>query len=773
MYIANTLFYAKKEIKKMALTLNNNIIKPDFTKIPQTLQELPQWTCWTSRERADKDGNIFLTKEPVDAAGRNIDWRNLNNLRAYEQVQAEYATGNFNGVGFVLKQDTPLVCVDLDNINDFDHMDASLHYLTNFTYTEISPSGNGLHLWFAGRKPVGFTGTKSGDVELFGGQDKFVTVTGAIFEEQDAPTTQIETRPEIIQHIVDTYFAKKPLVTHAGDATRGSNGLSKSDVIKLIERFKPKTWRVFNGDFSEYASQSEAVMALLNDIAFYTAKDAIMMHDVYMSSNATYADQKANSRKLYYTINKAIAGTKNSYMPKDKQPTATVDVQDIQTIPKTHDWWRTNQNGTKSFVHYELAEAVMASYSIVRYPNAQGDLYYYNARKGIYEHDKSGKVLQGIIRTFDKKNLKSLHIREVYQYIEQLCAVVSKISETHIAVGNGHLNLHTCELEPFTPHNFILQKITTNYNPHAQSKFVDQTILKVTDNYVPSIENIKEMFACVLYPKVLVPKMFYLYGRTAHNGKSSLLNMLHSTFNRDGGNISAVSPQKLATNTFAGASIYGKMANIVDDQPDQLIEDAGTLRTMITGGYIEIERKGKDSETVKIQTTMITASNYFPNFKESGKQINRRLHIIPFDHDFSTDPDRLSDSESLALISSTETAERVLKLAVDKLKQMLDSQQADKLTPNPKADMSAELFAIQNDPLNDYFDEFDAEYFDRMPGAAVIAEYEQWCTANRVMPLGNKRFKERVCTQYNMIWTQKRAFHKGENKSCKGFKKQK
>lgn len=750
----------------MVLLVNQNILKPQFDKIPNNLKALPQWTLWASKERVDKDGNTFLTKEPVDAAGQNIDWRNLNNLRTFDKVKSEYEQGNYNGIGFVLKADTPLVCVDLDDINDFTQMDASLHYLTNFTYTEMSPSGTGLHLWFAGTKPDGFVGTKSGNVELFGGQDKFVTVTGHIFDEQDAPTTQIETRPEIIQHIVDTYFAKKTLVTHAGDATRGSNGLSKSDVINLIERFKPKTWRVFNGDFSEYASQSEAVMALLNDIAFYTAKDALMMHDIYMSSNATYANVKDNSRKLKYTIDKAIAGTKNSYMPKNK----TMVVQDDEQTPVQNNWWQVNQNGTKSFVHYELAEQVMENYSIVRYPTAQSDLYYYNAKKGIYEQDKSGKVIQGIIRTFDKQNLKSTHIREVYQYIEQLCAVVSKVSETHIAVGNGHLNLHTCQLEPFSSKNFVVQKITTNYNPHAKSKFVDDTLLKVTDNYVPSIENIKEMFACVLYPKVLVPKMFYLYGRTAHNGKSSILNMIQSAFNRDGGNISAVSPQKLATNTFASASIYGKMANIVDDQPDQLIEDSGALKTIITGGYIEIEQKGKDSETVKVETVMITASNYFPNFKENGKQINRRLHIIPFEHDFSTDTTRLSDSESLQLITSTETAERVLKLAVDKLKQMLNSTQADKLTVNPKADATAELFAQQNDPLTDYFDEYTEDYFQRMPGTAVIAEYENWCTINRVTPLGSKRFKERVCTQYNMVWTQKRILFNGESSSVKGFK---
>lgn len=758
----------------MALKLDMRIISPNFETIPQALKERPQWVLWNSRERTDRSGETFLSKEPVSVNNRNISWKDKKNWKSFEQVKQEYEQGGFNGIGFVLSEDTPLLCVDLDNIEDLSKMDAELHYLTNHSYTEVSPSGTGLHIWFKGTKPEGFTGTKKGNVEIFGGQDKFVTVTGEVFEADQGGPTTVEAKPEVIQLIADKYFTKpvQKKSPNLNDEGNSSVKLSDGQIVELIQRFKPKSYKVYQGDFSNYASQSDAVMALMNDLAFYTAKDVEQMARIYNSSSATYSDEAENSRKLRYTIEKAIAGTQNVYTPKAPKHSLTKNngINQDGTVEKLSGWWHENPNGTKTFLHHRLAEEVLASYSIVRYPTAHGDLYWYNEKKGIYEQDKSTKVIQGIIRNMDRENLKSQHVREVYQYIEQLSKVANKVSETHIAVGNGHLNLLTCELEPFSPKNFVLQKIPTNYNAAAQSKFVDDTLTKVTKGYTPSIENIKEMFACVLYPKVLVPKMFFLYGRTAHNGKSSILNMIHQTFNRDGGNISAVSPQKLATNTFAGASIYGKIANIVDDQPDQLIEDSGALKTIITGGYIEIERKGKDSETVKMETTMITASNYFPNFRESGKQINRRLHIIPFEHDFSTDQTRLSDSESMQLISSTETAEYVLKLAVQKLKEMLHNGKPDKLTVNEKAEQVAEVFAQQSDPLNDYFDEYDETYFNETPGTNVIADYEEWCTQNRVAPLGNKRFKERVCTQYNLEWKQKRIVWNGRTTSCKGFK---
>lgn len=467
-------------------------------------------------------------------------------------------------------------------------------------------------------------------------------------------------------------------------------------------------------------------------------------------SQQTYDDE---------TLRKAIADCTNTFMPQEKQ----VDLGDKKP------WFVTNVNGTRTFLHRILAQELLKKFSIVRYPTPHSDLYYFNSKKGIYEQDKSGRQIKGIIRSMD--DLKQNHVREVYSYLEDTSPIVNEISSKYVAVENGLINLNTFELEPFSPAAFLIQKVPTAYNENAHDSFIDSTLTKVTKGHVPSIQNIKEMFACVLYPQMLVPKMFYLYGRSAHNGKSSLLNMIHETFNKNGGNISAVSPQKLATNTFAAASMYGKFANIVDDLPDLTIEDSGTLKSIITWGNIEIERKGKDSETVKMYTPLITASNHFPNFKENGAQINRRLFIIPFEHNFSTDTDCISDIESMRRIASVQAREYVLKLAVETLADMLKNPDEDILTPNEKARRAGESFAEQSDPLLDYFCEFDVNYFEESQGTGVLEDYDAWCSKNRVQGLTTKRFKEVVCSHYNMEWKQKRVNINGVSKSVKGFAK--
>src|SRR5699024_5055053 len=306
--------------------------------------------------------------------------------------------------------------------------------------------------------------------------------------------------------------------------------------------------------------------------------------------------------------------------------------------------------------------------------------------------------------------------------------VIRSESTQYVAVKNGLLDLKniqrgvnslgSMELKDFTSDVFLTSRILNKYNVNAYDEFVDTTLQKVSNGHKPTIKNIYEMFGAVLYPKLLVPKMFYLYGRSAHNGKSTLLFMIQKTFN-SGNDISAVSPQKLATNTFAGSSIYGKKANIVDDLPGEVIEDSGLLKTIITGGYIEIEAKGKDSQTVQMNTPCITASNHYPNFKEHGTQINKRLYIIPFDHDFMSDSECISELESMNLLEKDSAKEYVLKLAVDAIKEM-STRGGDILTFNKKVEEATQSFSEYNDPLTDFFHEYDRAYFDYVFGNYAI-----------------------------------------------------
>ncbi|QTB29065.1 phage/plasmid primase, P4 family [Lysinibacillus sphaericus] len=750
----------------MAITNRDEILLVVSENIPDELKQYKNWILWRAIWNEQRKQ---YEKVPYQVNGKDkASVSEESTWSTFDVVIDAYEHGIGDGVGYVLTDKDPYSCIDGDDIQDVDDLPELAQEIVKLSYAEVSPSREGIHVWIKGFSHNSDK-FKNKNIELgFELYDKkrFITFTG-----ESLNTLPINSGPEIESFINKIFKREEPkqqLQPPQNKEGRGKAALPEADIIRIARKSKKGEvisacmdggWEHYYRDQNGRPDQSSAVMGFCNELAFFTNCDYWMMDNIFRKSALMYDKWNRPQNSTTWgdeQLQKAIRECVDTFKPS---------VNDKDNIS----WWRSNGNGTISFIHHVLAKEVLKKYSIVRYPNPHSDLYYFNSKKGIYEQDKSGRQINGIIRSFDD-DLKNSQIREVYHYIQDMSPVINRVNENYIALENGLLNLKSFQLEAFNSKVFVLQKVGVRYDPNAYDQFVESTLHKVTKGHEPSIKNIKEMFGCVLYPGLLVPKMFYLYGRSAHNGKSSILNMIHYTFNRDGGNISAVPPQKLASNTFAGASLYGKLANVVDDQPDQVIEDSGTLKTVITGGYIEIEKKGKDSETVKMSTVMITASNFFPNFRESGAQINRRLHIIPFEHNFSLDKECLPDGESLERISSDSAREYVLKLAVDALKEMLSHSKSEKLTENDKSLETAKAFAEHNDPMADYFFEHDEEYFNEMPGARVLAEYEEWCRDNRVQAIDTQRFKEIICGQFNMEWKTKKIKYNGIWKSFKGFK---
>src|SRR5438876_405127 len=114
------------------------------------LQQLPQWVVW----KAELDGEGKSKKVPYNPHYRLVQlarasvkipksWGTLN------VALAALETGNFTGLGFMLTP--PLVFIDLDKrVNKVtgeieDEQAAAIVKEIN-SYTEISPSGTGLHI---------------------------------------------------------------------------------------------------------------------------------------------------------------------------------------------------------------------------------------------------------------------------------------------------------------------------------------------------------------------------------------------------------------------------------------------------------------------------------------------------------------------------------------------------------------------------------------------------------------------------------------------------
>lgn len=142
----------------------------------QRLQEKSQWVAWKYKERRGK-----TTKPPIDPhTGRMAHVTNSATWGTFAQAWARKESDELPGVGFVLTPDDNLTGADLDHVRDpatgeLKQWAADIVALAE-TYCEISPSGEGLRLFWEGR----IDETVKNDaqsVELYS-DNRYLTFTG-------------------------------------------------------------------------------------------------------------------------------------------------------------------------------------------------------------------------------------------------------------------------------------------------------------------------------------------------------------------------------------------------------------------------------------------------------------------------------------------------------------------------------------------------------------------------------------------------------------------
>ncbi|WP_210139588.1 phage/plasmid primase, P4 family [Staphylococcus sp. GDY8P67P] len=735
----------------MAIKEKDKIIEVNALEIPDELKQLPKWVLW----RAEWDNKQKQYKKvPYSYAGYRASSTESETWTIFDAIHSLYEKNHsYNGIGFVLSNDDDYICLDIDDAVNPDtgqlQTDLALE-MTELTYCELSPSGTGLHCFFKGELPSERKKKRSDlDIELYNNA-RFMTVTGESIGQSEICEVQAT-----INNIVERYFkVEEPVKTFTIHPNR-TNDLSDDEVLDIMmkSKNKDKISDLLKGNYEKYFdSPSEGVQSLLHYLAFYTSKDKGQMERLFLDYNNLtdkWNSKRGNTTWGQLELDKAISNQSEVF--KNSNYDFNFEKSKSKKLKKGS-WWIYPDGDTNykpSFAHTIMAEYILQEKSIVRYPDADGEIYIYSPKSGIYEIDKTGRKMRSIIRNLEI--LKDNAVKEVRNYIIDTCDIKTEVNTDYVAAKNGLVHFKSKSFKKFTPDIFVISKIPTAYNPNAYDEFIDTTIQKVSCNHEATKINIYEMFAQVLYPKILIDQILYLLGTVADNGKSTLQHMIKATFD-SGGQISSVSPQRLANNNFAGSSIYGKMANLVDDLPNVEIEDTGNIKTSVTGGYLEIEQKGKDSRSVRMQTPFIIASNHYPKFKESGDQINKRLHIIPFEYSFKDDETRLSVTESTNKINSESAKEYVLKLAIDTLADMLE-REGSYITHNERSDKSIEMFTDNNNPLSEYLENRSIDYFLNTPESISYKDYKVWCNSNFIRdPIDKSDFRTIIENHFNVVW---------------------
>jgi primase-polymerase (primpol)-like protein len=136
-------------------------------EIPAELKERDQWVSWNS----DKVPLRPATGKPAK----------VNDPSTWGSFEAASATGR---IGFVFTRNDPFVGIDLDKCRNpvtgqID--DWALAEIDSFrSYSEISPSGTGIHIFCRGKLPFP-KGKKRGQREIYG-HGRYFTITGKRLE---------------------------------------------------------------------------------------------------------------------------------------------------------------------------------------------------------------------------------------------------------------------------------------------------------------------------------------------------------------------------------------------------------------------------------------------------------------------------------------------------------------------------------------------------------------------------------------------------------------
>lgn len=138
--------------------------------IPVAMREAGRWVRWSRVERG-----VRVAKMPVQVSGRAASSTDASTWCGYVEAAKSQAGV---GLGFVLG--AGFACVDIDHCLSGGVPDARAERLLAANpgaYVEVSPSGDGLHIW--GTAPEA-PGRRSDEFEFYS-VGRYMTVTGKVF----------------------------------------------------------------------------------------------------------------------------------------------------------------------------------------------------------------------------------------------------------------------------------------------------------------------------------------------------------------------------------------------------------------------------------------------------------------------------------------------------------------------------------------------------------------------------------------------------------------
>ena len=238
-------------------------------RVPPELIEYKQWVLW---KKAEVNGRA--TKIPVSPwSGKPAACDKPQTWSSHKHVRFALRRFRCDGIGFVFTNNDPFCGIDLDGCRavngSIDPYALDLIRRVE-SYTELSPSGTGVHVLIKGK--LSGSGRRRDKIELYD-SGRYFTITG---KHLTGTPFAIEDRQTALEHLQAELFPAevvipKPQVTFASLPNASDEELIRRAMnARNGERFR----RLWTGDASDYGNDhSRADLALCRILAFWCGGD--------------------------------------------------------------------------------------------------------------------------------------------------------------------------------------------------------------------------------------------------------------------------------------------------------------------------------------------------------------------------------------------------------------------------------------------------------------------------------------------------------------------
>ena len=717
-----------------------------FENIPIELKNINQWVLW----KLEKTKNGKLTKIPYQVKSYKANTTDSKTWDSFENVVRTYHQGGFNGVGFVFSANDEYCGIDFDKVSEGNGVISDIkRWIDKFnSYTEYSQSGKGIHIIVKGRLN-GLEGRKKGNFEIYD-KERYFAFTGNLFDKR---LTSIQERQSIIEEFHAAIFNGKIQANPKIISVPTKINLSVAEIIERAGKAKNgfKFLTLFNGNHSDYPSQSEADLALCNLIAFYT-QDVSQIDRIFRQSKL-YRDKwdERHGTDTYgnMTIEKALKNLSSTYQSKNSKAYIS-EKKDLTSLA-------TSDAGNARALVLLFGEQL-------RYDHQRKKWFIWNNH--YWKVDQDGEIerfalrmqkerLKAAIRITNKDqrnaqiswSQKSDSRQKVNNAIEMaksmipIASTIDKFDYNPMLLGckNGVIDLKAGDFRDGNPVDMISLNTNIDYDVQAQCPRWKQFLDEIFQDNFELIDFIKKAVGYSLTGLTESQCLFILYG-TGSNGKTVFIEVISKLL---GDYAFTASFQTFESSKYDSQKIRNDIAALKSKRlvTASEVKERSKLNEAriksLTGGDTLNARFLYGEEFNFIPTHKIWLSvNHKPNVSDMSYAFWRRIRLIPFERTFKKE-----EADQKLIYKLNKELPGILKWAIEGCLQW----QMEGLEPPQKIEDATKKYKSEVDIINQFIEDKTISKSD----ASVLSldlynSYKQWCEENGERSCSNNMFGRKM-----------------------------